>query len=109
MKSALLVISLLLAIIYGQLLLAQSSKTTSTDVEELDAKDPQAKEAKALPETKQSSGPKPEPSIMTKQQKQSAGSISNNNAPSKNQGPSKAFVPTEEISEDKPVAFPVDI
>jgi hypothetical protein len=115
MKSALLVVSLMLAIIYGQLLLAQSSKTTSADVEELDGKDPQAKEAKALQETKQSSGPKPEPSILTKQQKQSADSISykkalsNKKGPSKNQGPSKVFIPTEEISEDKPVAFPVDI
>ncbi len=109
MKSTLLVISLMLAIIYGQLLLAQSNKTTSADVEELEAKGPQSKEAKALQKEKQSSGAKPEPSIMTKQQKQSADSISNKKGASKNQGPSKVFIPTEEISEDKPVAFPVDI
>lgn len=115
MKSALLVISLMLTIIYGQLLLAQSSYTTSAGVEKLEAKEPRSKQAKALQEDKPSSGPKPEPSIPTKQQKQSAGSISDNKAlskkkgPNKNQGPNKVFIPTEEISEDQPVAFPVDI
>ena len=105
MKPILLVISLLLAIMYSQVLLAQNSDSTSSDVKDLEAQQQQTNEAKAkaLQEEKESSSPNKEPSSPTKQQAEAQVSSSNKRVSS------KVFIPTEEISEDKPVAFPVDI
>lgn len=112
MKPILLVISLLLAIMYSQVLLAQNSDSTSSDVKDLEAQQQQTNEAKAkaLQEekepsspNKESSSPNKEPSSPTKQQAEAQVSSSNKRVSS------KVFIPTEEISEDKPVAFPVDI
>lgn len=112
MKPILLVISLLLAIMYSQVLLAQNSDSTSSDVKDLEAQQQQTNEAKAkaLQEekepsspNKESSSPNKEPSSPTKPQAEAQASSSNKRASS------KVFIPTEEISEDKPVAFPVDI
>ena len=109
MKRVLFVISLMLAFTYGQLLLAQNSNTSSNDGDGLETKDQQAKEAKALQEEKEPSGPKQEPASLNKEQKKTADSINKNQELSNEKGPSKVFIPTEEISEDQPVAFPVDI
>ena len=105
MKPILLVISLLLAIMYSQVLLAQNSDSTSSDVKDLEAQQQQTNEAKAkaLQEEKEPSSPNKEPSSPTKPQAEAQASSSNKRASS------KVFIPTEEISEDKPVAFPVDI
>lgn len=96
MKLALLIVSLMVATIYGQLLLAQNSNGNASDVKELEAQQQQTKELdeEAL---------KKAPTKPTKQQAQAKVSAS------KNKAPNKVFIPTEEISEDKPVAFPVDI
>jgi hypothetical protein len=115
MKWSLFVISLMLAITYGPLLAAQSHNTTNDSVAGLEAKDAKSKEAKAPQQETDSSAAKQQPAILTKQENPTTDSISNNQelnnnkAPSKQKGPSKVFIPTEEISEDKPVAFPVDI
>ncbi|MFT5136659.1 MAG: hypothetical protein ACI8XV_001694 [Arenicella sp.] len=127
MKWSLFVISLMLAVTYGPLLAAQSNNTTSESVAGLEAKDAKSKDAKALQQEADSSVAKQQPAILTKQKDPKTDSNSNNQelnknkAPSKQKalseneelsekkGPSKVFIPTEEISEDKPVAFPVDI
>ena len=114
MKPILLVISLLLAIMYSQVLLAQNSDSTSSDVKDLEAQQQQTNEAKAKAKAlqeekepsspnKESSSPNKEPSSPTKPQAEAQASSSNKRVSS------KVFIPTEEISEDKPVAFPVDI
>ena len=127
MKWSLFVISLMIGVTYGPLLAAQSSNTTSDSVAGLEAKDAKSKEAKALQQEADSSVVKQQPAILTKQKNPTTDSNSNNQelnknkAPSKQKvlsekkarsekkSPSKVFIPTEEISEDKPVAFPVDI
>ena len=96
MRSVLFVINLVVVIAYSQLLLAQNSAATSSDAKELDTQQREAKE-RVLKEEKELASPNKEP--LTKP------SVST----SKNKAPSKVFIPTEEISEDKPVAFPVDI
>ncbi|MFT4628975.1 MAG: hypothetical protein ACI9WC_000355 [Arenicella sp.] len=118
MKRSLFVISLMLAITYGPFLAAQSNNTASESVAGLDAK---SKGAKALQQEADSSVAKQQPAILTKQKNSTTDSNSNNQelnsnkvpskqkALSEKKGPSKIFIPTEEISEDKPVAFPVDI